>query len=505
MRHGLAIIALLAPMLAGADVGRSIYLQGTDGDGQALGTYLGGLESDAPLPCANCHRESGLGTSESGQTFPPVSWRFLGQDQPRDDRSRFYSLQNKRPAYTEALVHRLLSRGINSRGEQADPLMPRYDISPQQTRQLVAYLKTLYADDDPGMDGDSIWIATITDARLPDVQRRQHLEFMRGLFAMKNAGTRGEQKRKKHSPIQRVPQFEAYRKWKLLSWELSADPGAWEAELEQYYRAQPVFVVLAPLVRDHYPVLQVFCQRQQLPCLFPHNAAGTSGDYFNFIYQDSSRQRRDYLAAKLRNSENDLLYVAARGNIEPLAPQQTDIPNIDPASLPAFFDQFTEICTADKTLLLMVDKNLAERLYRLQCPATQEVKIMLLGDSSIGYQDIVEILQRYANPNICWVTSYDKVLQRNLREIRVRVLARRFGITEYSGELLARDLFAFGLLSDSMHQLAGNFSRAYLLENMEHMLNSFPNHTYYSQISGAPNQRAIVGPVREFCPDKGAA
>jgi hypothetical protein len=61
------------------------------------------------------------------------------------------------------------------------------------------------------------------------------------------------------------------------------------------------------------------------------------------------------------------------------------------------------------------------------------------------------------------------------------------------------DLFAFGLLTDSMSQLAGNFSRKYLLENIEHMLNSYPNLTYFNSITGAPYQRAIVGPYRVYC------
>ncbi len=79
-------------------------------------------------------------------------------------------------------------------------------------------------------------------------------------------------------------------------------------------------------------------------------------------------------------------------------------------------------------------------------------------------------------------------------------MARKFGMQEYAGELLAGDLFAFGILVDSIYQLAGVFSRRYLLEMLEHMLNTYPNYTYYSSISGAPNQRSAVGPYGEYCP-----
>ena len=68
-----------------------------------------------------------------------------------------------------------------------------------------------------------------------------------------------------------------------------------------------------------------------------------------------------------------------------------------------------------------------------------------------------------------------------------------------------RICFTFGLLTDSIHQLAGNFSRHYLLEVIEHMLNSYPNYTYFSTVAGAPYQRSIVGPVKEYCPDRGVS
>jgi len=40
---------------------------------------VNGLPSPAVLACVNCHRESGLGTSESGTTVPPVAWKLLQQ------------------------------------------------------------------------------------------------------------------------------------------------------------------------------------------------------------------------------------------------------------------------------------------------------------------------------------------------------------------------------------------------------------------------------------------
>ena len=494
------VFSLLIPVADAADVGRHIYLQGTDAEGKPIKAIINGLVTDMALPCANCHRESGLGTSESGRTIPPVSWRFLGEKQPPDDSSRFYSMQNKRPAYTPALVHRILTQGINSKGGPVDPIMPLYQINEQQTKELVGYLKMLFPSDDPGVDGEIIKIATIVDSRLSSTETQQHLEFIKGLFAMKNAGTRGELKRKKYSPIQKVPQYEAYRHWQLQVWKLSADPDRWQQELKQYYQEQPVFVVFAPLVKDSYSRLQLFCNEQKLPCLLPHRAEGSKGDYYNFVYQDIAKLRRDYLADRRRSDPGKLLFVDTQGQVQAVQSKQVEIPVLTSENFQALVDQYDDFCADDHTLLVTVDKTTAPRLSELTCHADQKIKIKVLADVSMGYQDIAEILESGTEPNICWVTNYDRVLKRNLREVRVRVLTRKFGLQPTYDEILARDLYAFGLLTDSMHQLAGNFSRVYLMEVIEHMLNSYPNFTYYSSVSGAPNQRAIVGSFKEFCP-----
>lgn len=502
MMRLLLLIACVSMPFAGVsdDVGRRIYLEGVDANGQALKAIVNNLETSAPLACANCHRESGLGTSESGLTIPPVSWRFLGQNQPADKHSRFYSRQNKRPAYTAATVHRLLTRGIDSKGELADPLMPRYQISKQQTGQLVEYLATLFSSDDPGVDDASISIATVVDSRLSENEKKQHLEFLKGLFGMKNALTRGELKRKKYAPFFKAPQYQAYRKWDLSVWELPEDTSLWRQELMRLYQARPVFFVLAPLVKDNYPILQAFCSRQQLPCMLPHRSDGSKGDYYNFVYQDLAKLRKDYLNQKRRAEKNKLVYLDDRGEIARLDRNRADIPIVNSVTSQALAEQYSEICVQDNSLMLKVDRVMAERILSLDCPGEQKLRILLFADSSLGYRGIEEMLDRQSSTSVCWVTNYDKVLKANYRATRVNVLARKFDIDNPEGEILARDLFAFGLLGDALFQLAGNFSRAYLLEIVEHMLNSSPNYTYYSSLSGAPNQRAIVGPYKEFCP-----
>ncbi len=469
-------------------------------DGKVIGTTVNGMASDVPLACVNCHRESGLGTSESGKTIPPVNWDFLSRDRVYQVDARFRPLQNSRPPYDAQLLHRILSEGIDSSGELIDNWMPRYRIDAAQTTQLVDYLKQLYVADDPGVDDETMYIATIVDRRLDASFRQQHIDFLTGLFRMKNSLTRGELKRKQFSPVQKNPQYRSYRKWKLVVWELSEDTGSWDEQLDRYYRDQAVFTVLTPVITDTYEPVRDFCQARELPCLFAQGNGDFAGDYFNFVFRDRRKQRDDFVARALRKQGSAVYGLNRDGTLGSISTGQASFERLDASRLDRFRRHHDDMCRTSGTLLAGVGIEEAGEIYRLACPDKQGLKITLIGDESVDYEALAQLVAENPQANICWATDYDRVLKFNSREIRVRVLARRFGMTDYDGESLAQVLYAFGMLSNTAYQLAGNFSRKYLLENIEHMLNSHPNATYFSTVTGAPYQRAIVGPLREFCP-----
>lgn len=506
MKFPLALLLILLISAAHAsETGQRIYLTGEISEGQAVNVIVNDLESEAALGCVNCHRESGLGGSESGTTIPPVSWRLLARDQPSDKFSRFYSIQNKRPGYTPGLLHRLLTTGINSAGKKVNPLMPRYSLSQQQTGELVEYLTMLFPKDDPGVDSESIIISTLVDSRLPEARKRQHIDFLQGLFAMKNSGTRGELKRKKYAAIQKAPQYESYRRWELRVWELPANTTLWKQVMNDYYSEQPVFVMLTPLLKGDYPVIQEFCNAKQLPCLFSHNSEGSSGDYYNFVFRDVHKQRKDYIARKFRSQREASYFLETGGNLEAILQDRVEVPAVGKLELQSLASKFSEICVKEITLIMPADLDGAQHVYSLECPGLQKLKIKLLGEPGLNYSDIAELTRTNPNPNICWVTSYNRSLKRNTSKLRVDAMTRKFGMEQSDSETLAEDLYAFGLLADSLHQLAGNYSRHYLIEIIEHMLNSYPNTTYFNSLSGAPGQRAIVGPLKEVCLSEGRA
>ncbi len=486
-------------LASSVEQGKVIYMKGVDADGSTIPSVLNDLNSDVPLGCVNCHRESGFGSSESGQTFPPVSWRFLGKNQPEDDSSRFYHIQNKRKAYTADSFYRLMTSGINANGEVSDGLMPKYALTRQQSDDLIAYLKTISPADDPGVDGEEIRIATIVDKRLPAAERAQHIAFLQGLFEMKNGLSRGELKRKQYSPVQKIPQYESFRFWKLVVWELSENPADWSQELNRYYQQSPVFTIIRPRVKDDYGKVAGFCSENKIPCFFPSGQNLPKGDFYNFVFRDRDKQSVDYLNNKRRALPEKLLYIDGKGNIKKVADLMREIPfvaNIDFASLQQQYERF---CSTDYRLLVNTTVDQLSVLDRLSCPQAQRLQLTVMSNELTDYQLISDYLQQNRDSQLCWATDYDKVLKRNLRAIRINAMVRRFNIDNPDFEELANTLLTYGLLSDSLHKMAGNFTRVYMMEIVEHMLNSFLNYTYFTSITSAPYQRHIVGPLHDYC------
>ena len=487
-------------MASPLESGEVIYMKGTDVQDNRIPAVLNDLRSDAPLGCVNCHRESGFGSSESGQTIPPVSWHFLGRNQPEDDTSRFYHIQNKRKAYDADSFFRLLTTGVNSNGNIADGLMPKYALTRQQSDDLIEYLKTIHVGNDPGVDADVMRFATIVDSRLPQQQRDQHIAFLKGLFEMKNSLSRGELKRKMHSPIQKAPQYESYRSWELVVWELPEDPALWPEVLAQLYEKTPVFTIIRPTVKKDYGVIAGFCTENKISCFFPSAENLPPGDFYNFVFRNRPKQIADYLNKKSRAASRPLLYVDAGTNIQTLDDSMTDLPLVTELDLEKLQNQYDQYCLDNSELLIKIEVAKAGVLEQLNCSTRANMDITILTETSASYQAIADYIKQNTASRICWASDYDKVLNRNFRGIRVNAMVNRFKIENPDEEELAKTLLTYGLLTDSLHKMAGNFSRVYMLEIIEHMLNSFLNYTYFSTISGAPYQRYIVGPLNDYCP-----
>ena len=143
--------------------GKQIYLRGDSPSGKEILAYLGEASLEVPgsaMACANCHGLGGQGKPEGGVTPSNITWEAL---------TKPYGVTHPggrtHPPYTERALELAITRGLDPAGNKLLNVMPRYQMSPDDLADLVAYLKRLGKDRDPGVTENSITVGTILPSR----------------------------------------------------------------------------------------------------------------------------------------------------------------------------------------------------------------------------------------------------------------------------------------------------------------------------------------------------
>lgn len=150
----LVSLGVLSALTAGADPGpksrgltpaeargKIIYTTGRSPSGRPLSIRLLGTEGSLPSGgffCANCHGPEGKGGREGDIVMPDIRWATLVKP------SRGAPPWNRaRAAYTDALLVRAITEGVDASGQQLDASMPRWVLPQPDLRDLLQYLKRL--------------------------------------------------------------------------------------------------------------------------------------------------------------------------------------------------------------------------------------------------------------------------------------------------------------------------------------------------------------------------
>ena len=143
--------------------GKQIYVHGTSPGGRKILAYFGESSLEVPgrtMPCANCHGLDGRGKPEGGVVPSNLTWEAL---------TKPYGVTHPggrtHPPYTERALEVAITRGLDPAGNKLLNLMPHYQLSQEDLGDLVAYLKRLGKDRDPGLSENSITIGTTIPAR----------------------------------------------------------------------------------------------------------------------------------------------------------------------------------------------------------------------------------------------------------------------------------------------------------------------------------------------------
>jgi cytochrome oxidase Cu insertion factor (SCO1/SenC/PrrC family) len=512
--------------------GRRLYREGVLPSGQPpRATVAGGaMVEDAPLACAGCHRPSGYGGVEAGTLVPPVTARALfgppgasaaellgklyQEELAPASWTRLRSAAAaRRPAYTAATLAAAVGRGIDPTGRALDPLMPRYELDAGAIGDLAAYLRTLSAAPAPGVDAAAIHFAVVVAGDVEPDRRRAMLEVVQAFVRAKNVETRRLLARPPTSPGYRDEQRQTWREWVLHVWELTGPPASWAEELEQRYRAQPVFALLSGIAAGAaaWRPVHEFCERRGIPSLFPHtdlpvvSPAGAWTLYLSEGVALEGRTMARYLtASKPAGGDPSLRIVqvsragaagaTAAASLREAMGAGAGAGRLIDVTLGANEAAAPEMLTAllrgmpPAALVLWLDaSDVAALAPALTGGGGAAVRELYLSYSLLGEElpllpdalrDRTRLSWRFALPGRAAPGAY-----------RARAWLRSHGVAGARERIRLDTFFALVMAGDALERLAGNFSRAYLVETIERETERTANPGVYPSLGLGAGQR----------------
>lgn len=143
--------------------GKAIYRRGASPSGREIVAVMGEIDVPAStLACAGCHGERGEGKTEGGVTAGQLTWAHLTKPY-----GHTHSSGRKHGPFNELSLIRAVANGIDPAGNPLAVAMPRYRMTQEQMADLIAYVKRLAADRDPGVTEQAIIVGSVLPARGP--------------------------------------------------------------------------------------------------------------------------------------------------------------------------------------------------------------------------------------------------------------------------------------------------------------------------------------------------
>ena len=210
--------------------GKQIYLLGTSSSGKEITAYLGDGATELPataMACVNCHGFDGRGRPEGGVIPSDIRWELLTKSY-----GVAHASGRKHPPYTDRALVLSLTKGFDPAGNRLPDAMPRYWMTSDDMQALVAYMKLLGKEQEPGLTQTSLRVGTI----LPD---KGHLREM-GQAVKAALGAYFEEVNSRGGVFN--------RKLELRAVESSGDAQLTKSALDQLTEREQVFAVAAPFI-----------------------------------------------------------------------------------------------------------------------------------------------------------------------------------------------------------------------------------------------------------------
>ncbi len=487
--------------------GKQIYRNGILPSGNPLtATVQGDVELSGDLvTCKGCHRRSGLGSSESDKRVLPITKSAL-YDRIEFGRSKEAHLQRKdtnpRPKYNDKTLKAAIRDGIDPNGRMLDPLMPHFALNDKELDYLVTYIKSLSSELSPGISDTSIKFSTIITEDADPAKANIMLEVLHKFFEVKNANTRNETGRAKHSPWHKQPEYTGYRKWELIEWRLKGEPNTWQAQLKQLYDDNPIFAVISGMSTKSWQPIHEFCVDTELPCLFPNTDLPkiSDTDFYPVYFTKGLTLQAEVLAkylAKTTPQKNILLQIY-QDNTWGKTPaaiikSSKKLNNAYTVQSVSFSAPVTanDINTLIKkhnpthVILWLKDKSINQLIPALDHHS--HVKQLFLPVSILGNNYTLE--NSNMSKQLKFIYTYEIPSNNYLIRTLAWIKAKKIDPTDTF--ILANTYFAAKIAIDSITHARTSLYRDFVLERIEHATDNMLTTSVFPHVSLAPSQRFV--------------
>lgn len=482
-------------------LGQRLYEQGIDASGKPLTgvRFDKSTVSGADAACINCHRKSGMGGVEGTTVVTPINAEFLFHRTKLtlaivDPRIRMgFNFPQK--SYTEDGVKKAITQGIKVDGSPLGSLMPRYTLDRRSADAIVAYLKTLSSTLSPGIGKDYIQFATVIAPGVDEENVSILRSVMKGYVNRHNL-TMDDSVRHHRASFDVYPRVP--REWRMEVWELKGQPKTWPGQLQMFYRKNPAFALISGLILERNQEVHDFCEKNQVPCLFPSaNAPPERESRYNIYFNRGVALEADILADHLSHQTNkpgrvvqvvepgEVAAYAAKSLTRSLSAQgiASDVHVLTGDGKADLQKVFSGVTPQD-VIMAWLDPDALTRLH--DGPAFPEVDLYLSGLMTGG--EYSQFSDRWKHKAL-FVYPFEVGAKRINQEAPLYGWTTTNQIPGLNERLQSESFYNLLLLSEAIGQMLNNLYREYLIERVEDILSMGFNKSIYPSMSLAANQR----------------
>lgn len=496
-------------------LGERMYREGILPSGQPMKAFVSNdVEVDGTaFTCVSCHLRSGLGSVEGEVVTPPTNGRILYQERkPYVKGAEFVpSIANyakylpERPAYTDATLATLISAGVDPTGRSVLSVMPRYELEDRDMAIMIAYLKTLCDQPPPGVGKNELKFATVIIEGTDPVAVESMVLPLQFSVDRKNslAKASGANARVARMGYNMLGDLHGYT-FTLSRWVLKGAPETWRAQLDEYYRQEPVFALLGGISAGTWEPVHRFCEENRIPDLFPIIDAPvlSDTDWYTHYLSRGTRQEGE-TAARYLHGMADLL--KDRAIVQVFR---------DNRRSRALADGFRTVWTATGhapviDVLLAKDEALSAERF-LQINATQMPAVLIVWDDAALIEPLTALLKEPARPamvmaSAAWLGNAVATIPESLREdffltwpYRLPQDEKRYDLAarkvlagqrpeKYDSVIIRQSYITQEVLGKALMMMRGEYYRDFLLDTIGMMEDMY--FPLYERVSFGPGQR----------------